>query len=133
MYSYLFYVILWTLSFIMVIPILIVGTIYILMSDKRPKSKELTIKVMLDIIKKAKTQEAFAAALQQFKDKYKVFNDEKNLDTWISCIQQISHSSFLDTDKIAKFGQELEDANPANAKKVSVAVATVLKTRENAK
>lgn len=131
MYLYMFYVVLWVLSFIAIIPVLIVGVIYIFMSDKPSQTKEFTIKVMLDIIKGVKTQEAFNAAMQQFKGKYKVFNDQKNIDTWINCIQQLASSSFIDTDSVARFRQELEDANPDSAKKISVAVGTALKNREN--
>lgn len=130
MYSYLYYIIFWAIGLVFTIPVLFVGVIYIFMSNKPQKKNEFTIKVMLEIIKSAKTKEAFTAALKQFKNKYHSLNNEKNIDVWLECIKQLAHSTYWDTDAIAKFGQELEDANPTNAKKISVAIATVLKTKE---
>lgn len=133
MYSYLFYLILWGAAFVFIIPVIIVGVIYIFMSNKTKKTKEFTIKDMLAMIKAAKNETDFKSALTHFKSKYKVFNDEKNTEYWLNCIKDLAHFTYWDTDAIAKFGQELEDANPANAKKVSIAIATVLKTKEQKK
>ncbi|RDU64231.1 hypothetical protein CQA53_07855 [Helicobacter didelphidarum] len=133
MYSYFFYLILWAICFIMVLPVLIVGVLYIFMSNKPVKKEEFTIEIMLSIIKGAKTKQAFEAALTQFKSKYKVFDDDKHFDTWINCIKELAHSTNWDTDAVAKFGQELEDANTAHAKKISIAIATVLKTKDQKK
>ena len=129
MYSYLFYVIMWAICLILTIPVLIVGVIYIFMSNKPVVKNEFTIKTMLGIIKAAKDKAQFDAALSQFKSKYKVFTDEANVETWLNCIKDLAHSTHWDTDAIAKFGQELEDSNPEQAKKVSLAIATVLKTK----
>lgn len=133
MYSYLFYVIMWAVCFILIIPVLIVGVIYVLMSNKPPKKVENTMDIMFNIIKGAQTKTAFTAALEQFKGKYGVLSDEKNFDLWIKCIKELAHSAHWDTDAIAKFGQELEDKNTTHAKKISVAIATVLKTKEQKK
>lgn len=133
MYSYLFYVIMWAVCFILIIPVLIVGVIYVLMSNKPPKKVENTMDIMFNIIKGAQTKTAFTAALEQFKGKYGVLSDEKNFDLWIKCIKELAHSAHWDTDAIAKFGQELEDKNTNHAKKISVAIATVLKTKDQKK
>lgn len=133
MYSYLYYVILWVSGLVLSIPVIFVGVIYIFMSNKPKKNKEFTIKDMLAMIKGAKNENDFKSALIHFKSKYKVFNDDKNTETWLNCIKDLAHFTYWDTDAIAKFGQELEDANPANAKKVSIAIATVLKTKEQKK
>ncbi|RDU71326.1 hypothetical protein CQA66_06545 [Helicobacter aurati] len=131
MYLLEFYLLFWGISFICVIPTLIVGAIYIIISNKPATNKEeFTIDTMLGIIKNIQNKEAFNAALNQFKSKYKVFNDQKKFDTWINCIKELTNTSYWDTDAIAKFGQELEDANSAHAKNISVAIATVLKTKE---
>ena len=133
MYSYLFYVIMWAVCFILIIPVLIVGVIYVLMSNKPPKKIENTMEIMFNIIKGAQTKTAFTAALEQFRGKYGVLSDEKNFDLWIRCIKELAHSTHWDTDAIAKFGQELEDKNTTHAKKISVAIATVLKTKDQKK
>lgn len=130
MYSYLFYLIMWAVCFILVIPVLIVGVIYVLMSNKAPKKTiENTMEMMFNIIKGAQTKAAFTSALEQFKGKYGVLADEKSIDLWIKCIKELANSSHWDTDAVAKFGQELEDKNAVHAKKISVAIATVLKTK----
>lgn len=129
MYSYLFYLIMWVVCFILVIPVLIVGVIYVLMSNKAPKKIENTMEMMFNIIKGAQTKAAFTSALEQFKGRYGVLADEKSIDLWIKCIRELANSSYWDTDAVAKFGQELEDKNAVHAKKISVAIATVLKTK----
>lgn len=129
MYSYLFYLIMWVVCFILVIPVLIVGVIYVLMSNKAPKKIENTMEMMFNIIKGAQTKAAFTSALEQFKGRYGVLADEKSIDLWIKCIKELANSSHWDTDAVAKFGQELEDKNAVHAKKISVAIATVLKTK----
>ncbi len=133
MYSYLFYVIMWAVCFVLVIPVLIVGVIYVLLSNKPPKQVESTLQIMFNIIKGAQTKVAFSAALEQFKGKYGVLNDEKNFELWLQCIKELARSTHWDTDAIAKFGQELEDKNTTHAKKISTAIATVLKTKEQKK
>ena len=133
MYLYLFYIISWSIALVLVLPVLIVGIIYVFMSNKPQKKDKFTIKTMLETIKSAKSKDDFNKVLSQFKNKYKVFNDEKEFNTWINCIKELAHSNNWDTDSIAKFGQELEDANQEHAKKISVAIATVLKTKENKK
>lgn len=130
MYLYLYYIIMWAVCFILVVPVLIVGVIYVFMSNKSPKKPKSTLPIMLQIIKGAKTEQAFKTALQQFKSKYFVLPNDKDLDMWLSCIKELGVSTYWDTDAVAKFGQELEDSNPNNAKKVSIAVATALKTKE---
>ncbi len=133
MYSYIFYMIIWSVCFIMIIPVIFVGIIYVFMSNKTPKKTEDTLKIMYEIIKGAKTKQAFMASIEQFKKKYGVVTDEGQLDLWLQCIKELAHSTNWDTDAIAKFGQEMEDKNPTYAKKVSVAIATVLKTKEQKK
>lgn len=133
MYSYLFYVIMWAVCFVLIIPVLIVGVIYVIISNKPPKKVEETMEIMFNIIKGAKTKVAFTAALEQFKNKYGVLSDEKQFDLWIQCIKELAHSAHWDTDAIAKFGQDLEDRNTAHAKKIAVAIATVLKNKEQKK
>lgn len=133
MYSYLFYIIMWVVCFVLVIPVLIVGVIYVIMSNKSPKKIENTMQNMFNIIKGAQTKAAFISALEKFKNKYSVLSDENSFDVWIQCIKELANSTHWDTDAIAKFGQELEDKNVAHAKKISVAIATVLKTKEQKK
>lgn len=133
MYSYLFYVIMWAVCFVLIIPVLIVGVIYVIMSNKPPKKVEDTMEIMLSIIKGVKTKVAFTSALEQFRNKYGVLADEKQFDVWIQCIKELAHSTHWDTDAIAKFGQDLEDKNTAHAKKISVAIATVLKNKDQKK
>lgn len=133
MYSHLFYIIMWAVCFVLVIPVLIVGVIYVFMSNKPPKKVENTMQIMFNIIKGAQTKAAFTASLEQFKGKYGVLADEKNFDLWIQCIKKLANSTHWDTDAIAKFGQELEDKNAAHAKKIAVAIATVLKTKDQKK
>ncbi len=133
MYSYLFYTIIWSVCFILVVPVMIVGIIYVFMSNKTPKKSEDTLKIMYEIIKGAKTKQAFSASLEQFKKKYGVITDESKIDLWIQCVKELAKSTHWDTDAIAKFGQELEDKNTAQAKKISVAISTVLKTKDQKK
>ena len=80
MYSHLFYIIMWAVCFVLVIPVLIVGVIYVFMSNKPPKKVENTMQIMFNIIKGAQTKAAFTASLEQFKGKYGVLADEKNFD-----------------------------------------------------
>lgn len=131
MYLLDFYIVIWGVSLVCVVPVLIVGAIYILVSNKPANKNEFTLENMLAMIKAAKTKEAFTSALMHFKNKYKVLKEQDKLDAWMNCVKELASASYLDTDAIAKFGQELEDANTANAKAISVAIATVLKTKEN--
>lgn len=91
------------------------------------------MQIMLSIIKGAQTKTAFTASLGQFKGKYSVLPNEKDFDIWIQCIKELANSTHWDTDAIAKFGQELEDKNAAHAKKIAVAIATALKTKDQKK
>lgn len=125
----------WAVCFILVVPVMIVGVIYVFMSNK-PSSAQNTenaLQVMHSIIKGVQTKQAFNAALEQFRGKHKVLNNEKELDVWISCVKDLANSTHWDTDAIAKFGQELEDANVAHSKKIAIAIATALKTKEQKK
>ena len=56
MYSHLFYIIMWAVCFVLVIPVLIVGVIYVFMSNKPPKKVENTMQIMFNIIKGAQTK-----------------------------------------------------------------------------
>lgn len=129
MYMVDFYLILWGIAFACVVPTLMIGVVYILVSNRETPRHDFTVNDMLNVIKGAKSKDAFTSALNQFKSKFKVL-DQKKFDVWISCVKELANSSHWDTDSIAKFGQELEDANSAQAKNISIAIATVLKTKE---
>lgn len=132
MYNIYYYVIFWIISFALILPIIIFGVIYSSIANKSKKINVRTINDVFSDIKKIKSRAQLQSLLSEFKNKHKIITDAKT-DIWFESVKHFVYCTHWETDAIASFSTELENANPSSSKRIANTVSGALKVRDKNK
>ncbi|KOO66923.1 hypothetical protein [Helicobacter pylori] len=128
----IYYVYMYLILFVCLLPVLLVGLAWRL---SRPplkqnlSNKSLSLKDLSEQIKNLKSAPALEKLKNSFNERFKICpNDKETL--WLETIQNLVASEFFELEDAINFGQELENANPSHVQKIANATGSALKNKK---
>lgn len=116
------------LSFILLVPILLLGILITPSKPSKPQApKKLTPQDLLKQIKKSK--ESALKALQVFEEQ---FIDAQSCDreVWMELLDQFALCKWLETTEVVELQQRVISANPTLKKEIETHISNSLKNRK---
>ncbi|WP_104636828.1 hypothetical protein [Helicobacter felis] len=125
-----FYAIYWSVGFFLAFPIFIIGLIYTYFQPPAPRAQIPSIRELSDRVKNLQTQEDFDSLFQTFTQHYSILPKNAKEGDWLSLIEEIAESEYIDIDSTIKFGHDLEGDNPKLQKNIANTVGLALKHKK---
>ncbi|PAF44514.1 hypothetical protein [Helicobacter sp. 11S02596-1] len=131
MYDTWFYIFFWVVSFLLALPVVMLGFVWIILQKPAPQPRGITLEDLEAMLGRVKNQADLENVLEKFLKNFQVFpKDDTDLKRWLSIIAKMASSEHFDIDSVARFGQKLEDANKGIENDIAETVGLALKTRK---
>ncbi|PAF48731.1 hypothetical protein BKH41_05565 [Helicobacter sp. 12S02232-10] len=134
MYDIWFFIFFWVVAVLFALPIIAMGFVWVMLQKSPSPPKPITLKDIENLLAGIKNKGDLEGILEKFLKNFKIPpSDKADLKHWLDIVGKIASSEHFEIDYVAKFGQDLEEANEEIGQEIANTVGLALKNRKKVK